>query len=300
MKLMIIGGGAIGLLTAAYLKQVIEEVTLCTRTKKQANEINEHGLTLINNNKKRNIAINSIDLNNAPLEEADVLIFTVKSYDLHHVLKQIEPQRRKHQSYLFLQNGMSHVEEANRLADIHIGFGTISHGAIRESLTNVRHTGIGELNWSYFQEESVALNKVMHTISQSDFPVKKEDDWQSLLWSKLLVNVCINPLTALTGVQNGELILSIELKQMMRAVFEEAFQLHPLQIGKEQHWQNVLNICEQTKENQSSMLVDIKAGRQTEVDSILGFLVRLSENLQVSIPIIHFLNKALINSEQNK
>ncbi|MDQ0206456.1 2-dehydropantoate 2-reductase [Alkalicoccobacillus murimartini] len=299
MKSMIIGGGSIGLLMAAYIHQAGVDVCLCTRTSKQADALNADGVTLHAEGITKNMSIHSIQLDQAPIEEADMLVFAVKSYDLHTVMKQIAPKLKQHQVLLFLQNGMTHVEEASQLENPSIGIGTLSHGALRESATVVRHTGVGELRWANYHKSSSFLTEMMTQMNQEDFVVKEENSWQEVLWSKLLVNVCINPLTALTGVKNGDILASVELKQMMRNVFEEAIQLHPRNPDYIIQWEKVLQVCKQTSQNQSSMLVDLRNKRRTERDSILGYLVRLAQSRNVSIPFIQFLDQAIREREHN-
>lgn len=299
MKIYVIGGGAIGLLVSAYLKKKNNEVTLCTRTKAQADQLNQQGLTLIRNDQSELIPIHSVTLKQAKVEEADVCLFAVKSYDLEPIMKEITSKRKKDQSYLFLQNGMTHVELASKLPDLTIAFATVSHGAVRLNQTTVQHTGVGEVNWAMYQQRTNYLTDWLRTLPSSEFPVYEHDKWEELLWSKLLVNVCINPITALTGIKNGELLESTELKQFMKCVFDEAFLLHPLQPDKERHWSQVLSVCKQTAENTSSMLVDIKHERQTEVDAILGYLLRIAKANGLSLPTISFLYQALINREQS-
>ncbi len=63
---------------------------------------------------------------------------------------------------------------------------------------------------------------------------------------KLVVNVCINPLTALLGVKNGELITNRFFYQMMEQVFQEVAFL--IRGEKEMVWQMVRNVCEGTSE----------------------------------------------------
>ncbi|WYP25071.1 2-dehydropantoate 2-reductase [Alkalihalobacillus sp. FSL W8-0930] len=299
MKIYIIGGGAIGLLVSAYLKKNNDAVTLCTRTKAQADQLNQKGLTLVRGDHSETIQLHSIQLDQANVEAADVCLFAVKSYDLDPILTNYFKRRGKHQSYLFLQNGMAHVETASELEEPTIAFATISHGAVRLDHTTVQHTGVGELNWAIYQERTTMLTQWLHSIQSLHFPVSEQGNWEDLLWSKLLVNACINPITALTGLKNGELIQSIELKRLMRSVFDEAFSLHPLQPDKEKYWSHVVSVCKRTAENTSSMLVDIKQERQTEVDAILGYLLRRAKAYGLSLPTISFLYQALNNREQS-
>ncbi|MFK3937043.1 2-dehydropantoate 2-reductase [Alkalihalobacillus sp. NPDC078783] len=299
MKIYVIGGGAIGLLVSAYLRKNNNEVTLCTRTEAQADLLKRKGLTLIRGDFSETIQIDSIQLNQAKVEEADVCVFAVKSYDLEPMMQEIVRKKKNDQSYLFLQNGMAHVEIASRLNDPTIAFATISHGAVRINQTTVQHTGVGELNWAMFQARSNTLTHWLHTIQSSEFPIFEKETWEELLWMKLVVNACINPITALIGKKNGELLESHELNHLMRSVFDEAISLHPLEPDMEKVWTHVLSVCKQTAENTSSMFIDIKQERQTEVDAILGYLLRRAQIVGRSLPTISFLYQALMNREQS-
>ncbi|WP_185971007.1 2-dehydropantoate 2-reductase [Alkalicoccobacillus porphyridii] len=299
MKMMIIGGGAMGLFLAAKLSQSDFDVTLCVRTKEQALALSREGLTLKDGSSSYQLPVKAKMTQEAPIEEADIIIVTVKSYSLTTLFAHLEPRLTKHQTILFMQNGMSHIELAENLAVETIGLGIMSHGAMRESETMVHHTGTGTFRWAQFKGAPDILDEVMNKIDRPGFEVYKEDDWYILLWSKLLANVCINPITALTGVRNGELLNSEELLHILREVFEEAMKLHPLPDHKEEYWKQVLQICEQTKNNQSSMLVDIRHHRQTEIESILGYVCNMAKAKHITLPMITFLYKAITEREQS-
>nr|WGD97257.1 ketopantoate reductase C-terminal domain-containing protein [Bacillus safensis] len=71
------------------------------------------------------------------------------------------------------------------------------------------------------------------------------DEWKKVLEEKLLVNVCINPLTALLHVKNGELIANPSYEYMMKCAFEEALSILGLP-EKERLWSHVVSICKKT------------------------------------------------------
>ena len=54
--------------------------------------------------------------------------------------------------------------------------------------------------------QSIHFKKIFRYFPVTYFPVQIETDWEEIMHKKLVVNVCINPLTALLGVKNGELI----------------------------------------------------------------------------------------------
>nr|MBR9646727.1 2-dehydropantoate 2-reductase [Streptococcus sp. 11-4097] len=79
--------------------------------------------------------------------------------------------------------------------------------------------------------------------------------------------VCINPLTALLQVQNGDLITNPFFYRLMEQVFQEVVFL--VKEEKEMVWKMVRHVCERTSHNTSSMLADVRANRQTEIGAIV-------------------------------
>ncbi len=55
-------------------------------------------------------------------------------------------------------------------------------------------------------EAHPAIGAIKEALKSADFKVEIVDDARSMVWSKLIVNAAINPLTALLKVPNGELL----------------------------------------------------------------------------------------------
>ena len=96
------------------------------------------------------------------------------------------------------------------------------------------------------------------------------------LIEKVAINCCINPLTAVHRVKNGELISETHGEQVTTVISEVSSVLDDLgyttlsiELG-----QRVYEVMTDTAENRSSMLNDVMAGRRTEADAIVGWLLR--------------------------
>jgi 2-dehydropantoate 2-reductase len=174
--------------------------------------------------------------------------------------------------------------------------GTTAHGANMLGPGRVKHAGhgttvIGELNG----EISDRINAVADLFKNANLaPVIISTNVMGLIWDKLLVNVGVNPLTAITGLRNGQLLDYPETEWIgCQAVLEGMKVAEALGIKLEipdavAHFKEV---CIGTAPNISSMLADVKNKRKTEISNINGAIVREAEKFNIDTPV----NKVLTN-----
>ncbi len=98
-------------------------------------------------------------------------------------------------------------------------------------------------------------------------------EWLPMLERKLLVNLCINPLTAVLGVNNGELLHNPYYFSLFKTVYQEGSAVLGMTNNAEV-WEDVKQVCKQTEANRSSMLNDLVQGMQTEVEAICGYVLK--------------------------
>ncbi|MCY8996125.1 2-dehydropantoate 2-reductase [Bacillus inaquosorum] len=293
MKIGIIGGGSVGLLCAYYLS-LHHEVTVVTRREEQAAAIQSEGIRLYKGGEEFRADCSADMRINSPF---DLLVVTVKQHQLQSVFPSLE--RIGKTNILFLQNGMGHIHDLKDWRAGHsIYVGIAEHGAVRKSDTAVEHTGFGAIKWSAFDDAEPDRLNVLLQHSHSDFPIHYETDWYRLLTGKLIVNACINPLTALLQVKNGELLTTPAYLAFMKLVFQEACRILRLE-NEEEAWERVRSVCGQTKENRSSMLVDVIEGRQTEADAIIGYLLKEARLQGLDAVHLEFLYGSIKALERN-
>ncbi|KAA0830773.1 2-dehydropantoate 2-reductase [Bacillus sp. AY2-1] len=287
MKIGIVGPGAIGLLYTFYLQKSNQNVTLFTRTAKQAEELNETGVTCIRDRTCETVYPSVLPIESIVAQNLDYIFIAVKQYHIDDILPFVEGAA----SLIFLQNGMSHLQKMLNIGCENIAVGIVEHGAKKEGGHIVHHTGVGVTKFGVVCGQSIHFESVFHSFPVSYFPVQIETDWKEIMHKKLVVNVCINPLTALLGVKNGELIKNRFFYQMMEQVFQEVAFL--IRGEKEMVWQMVRNVCEGTSRNTSSMLADVRANRQTEINAIVGYVLEEAKKQQRPVPTLQFLFDAI-------
>lgn len=284
MKIGIVGPGAVGLLFAFYLKKNGQDVTVFTRTEEQAEQLKQKGITCMREGKMETVSLNAMRLENMTDERMDYTFIAVKQYHLAHVLSFLTGQQR----LIFLQNGMSHLSIFQEIECEHVAIGIVEHGAKKENDYTVHHTGVGIMKFGVVRGGQERFAPLFSCFSPKLFPLRIETDWKRTLHDKLVVNVCINPLTALFGVRNGELLSNLFFYRAMKQVFEEvAFLIE--EEKKEELWQLVCHVCEKTSDNTSSMLADVKQNRKTEIDAIVGYAIEEAKKREKQVPTLQFL-----------
>ncbi|UOY93739.1 2-dehydropantoate 2-reductase [Ectobacillus sp. JY-23] len=286
MKIGIVGAGAVGLLFGFYLGKHAQ-VTMYTRTLKQADLIQEQGIVCYTSGKAETTAVKAKVLGEE-LPADEFLLVATKQYhitDLLPLLSECESKR-----IIFAQNGMGHLS-AMQTIQKSIAVAIVEHGAKKVSGNEVEHTGQGVTKFGIVQGDSMDFTSFLACFT-SAFTVLEELDWKQVMQHKLIVNACINPLTALYRVSNGELIYNAYFYQTMRQLFIEVLQLLDVQ-ESEFHWKRVCEVCEQTASNKSSMLTDVTSNRPTEIDAILGYLLQLPKAREVKAPLVSFLHKSI-------
>lgn len=123
---------------------------------------------------------------------------------------------------------------------------------------------------------------------------------------KLVINAVINPLTSLLDARNGSLLYNFALTRTMRLMIAEAAliirSLPELKgvpnvntrFSPERLETIVVSMANKTKDNISSMLADVRAGRQTEIEYINGYIVRRGEEIGVKCVVNYAIMQTVI------
>ncbi|KAF2184816.1 hypothetical protein K469DRAFT_727029 [Zopfia rhizophila CBS 207.26] len=118
-------------------------------------------------------------------------------------------------------------------------------------------------------------------------------DLLQLQLEKLAVNCIVNPLTVLLDARNGTILYNYYLTRTMRLLLSE-ISLVIRNLPELQYIPNVqqrfdpgrletmvVGVAHKTRDNISSMLADVRAGRQSEIDYINGWIVKRGEMMGV-------------------
>ncbi|MGB3259355.1 2-dehydropantoate 2-reductase [Paenisporosarcina sp.] len=285
MKVVIVGAGAIGLLIGSYASEQKHEVTYITRTTKQAENLNKEGITCIqpDGGIMKTKVFASTEFNQAPTDA--LWIIAVKYHHLSTLQVELNslPETT---ALLFIQNGIAHLQWIAQFKHHPIYIATIEHGAMKKDSTTVVHKGIGVTKIAPYIKNTSQLD---FTIFQSDsFQIELAEDAYGIVLRKAILNACINPITAILQIKNGDLLSNTHAFELMKTVFSELENVFP-EISNLLTFEEVKALCLKTSKNNSSMLQDRLNRRTTEIEPIVGALIQLAVGRKKDLPVLRTL-----------
>lgn len=188
---------------------------------------------------------------------------------------------------LTIQNGLGHQERfAAAVGADRVAVGVIYVGASLEH-GELRSTGPARLELGRARH----VEALARLLTEGGMSVEVVTDPWPAVWRKLVGNAAVNPVTAIVGCTNGALLDHPASRIVDRAAIETArvATAEGVAIDDEEAirlWRAMAGI---TAANPSSMLQDIRAGRQTEIEAITGEVVRRGAQRKVLTPVSMWL-----------
>jgi len=300
MKIVIIGPGAMGCLLAGYLAKSGQEVWLLDKpNQKRTERIAQDGIKIDGIGANYKIKVNATAKAD-DIKRPDLVIVCVKSHDTEAAIKHAKPCFSENTYVLTLQNGLGNTETIAEIAgENNVIAGVTSHGSTLLGEGHVRHCGKGETIIGRFQPSGKRQSKqwkiprrtledIADVLKDSGFPTKVSEKIKDIIWSKLIINVGINAITAITRLNNGRIIEYEGTRQVLKQSVLEASKVarrKKISLDYSDPVKKVESVCAATAANTSSMLQDVLKKKKTEVDFINGAIVREGEDLGVQTPV---------------
>ncbi|RTE07696.1 ketopantoate reductase family protein [Paenibacillus whitsoniae] len=315
MRMTIIGGGSLGLLFAAKLVPLCKGLTLIARTREQAETLAQGGIAIQEMSGERRIVSHtdiSIECYNGSADEtvqglrnADYVLLMLKQPAITEtLLARLQSELAPQACLICFQNGIGHEHKViGALGAGRVLFAVTTEGAKREGGTAVRHTGHGvtyiggltsEMNDNLLQRHC-SLKEVL---LQAGFQADLSKNMEERIWNKLAINCVINPLTAILKVTNGQLLDTAWTRSLMADLFRETSEVaeaYHVSLAQDL-WTTIVQVCQATSANHSSMLQDVLGGRPTEIDYLNGSLVSMAGKAGLALPnhnMVYRLVKAM-------
>lgn len=302
MKVLILGAGAIGSYFGGMLSKKYE-VTLIGR-EAHINAIKKNGLKITGKTNIRAYPKAFTDISES--DKSDLIILTVKSYDTKKAIIEAIPYI-KNSLVLSLQNGLNNEEIISKIIGENVIGGITSNGVTFVLPGEIYHAGvgetvIGELNFKITNR----IKKIQKMFNSVGINCKVSKNIIGEIWAKTIVNACINPITAIYRIKNGEILKNLKYLKILEEVCMEGIEVAKkanVKLPDCDILEKTKEIARKTANNKSSMLQDIEMGKKTEIDAINGAIVEIGKKFGVPTPVncrlIEFIKrKEKFNSQQ--
>jgi 2-dehydropantoate 2-reductase len=300
MNVGILGAGALGCTYGGYLFEAGETVHLIDVWDEHVEAINRDGLTITTDDDERVVPVTATT-DPGEVGAVDVLFVLVKATQTREALREAADLVDADTTVVTLQNGLRNVEViAEQVPERQIVSGStmvgatvVGPGAVR--VHRIADTVVGG-------SEANSIRTVVELLEAAPLPVSTVDDARAAIWSKQLVNVAVKPTAALTGLRNGALVASDDVLGVMEELLSETLAVASaagIEIDEERPLERVVDACERTSEKRSSMLVDIDAGRPTEIDHINGTVAEYGSRFGVATPYNELVTALVHGKEAN-
>ncbi|OGQ86909.1 MAG: hypothetical protein A2512_12395 [Deltaproteobacteria bacterium RIFOXYD12_FULL_56_24] len=288
----IVGPGALGCLLATVLCRISgEKIWVLDHDSQRAALLQHSGLVLERDGQIEHFSIQAT-ADPQRIGPVDLVLLCVKSPSLGQTLPSLLPLLTKNSLLLAWQNGIAHLPVLRReeLSGA-MGLAVTSLGAHLFGPGKVRFGGAGATSLGFLGEASPqarpALQGAAKLFRMAGLTVRVEADILPQVWNKLLINVGINALTAIYRCENGALLQKAEALGLLRAAVLEAasvakakgIAIAPDPVAR------TIAVCQATAGNISSMLQDVRAKRQTEIEAINGAVLEEALRLGIAAPV---------------
>jgi 2-dehydropantoate 2-reductase len=290
MRIAVLGAGAMGSVIGGLLARAGSEVTLVDVSKSTIDAINTNGLKI--EDKVGVIETVPLKATDQPGSAGmvDLLLVFVKCYHTEAAVTNALPMIGSHTTVLSLQNGWGNGPRIAKIAgDDKLLLGVCYHSATVVAPGHVLHAGkgmtfIGEVNGKM----SDRLARVAKEFTGAGIEVTSTPNVLKEIWSKLALNVCTLPTSALLRFYAPQLVQHDAMLDLMRSLLHEVVavaQAQGIALDFDERWEAITGLLKRCGPNaKSSMLQDVEKGRHTEIDVINGAIVEAGRRLNIATP----------------
>jgi len=289
-RFAVVGAGPVGCIVAAFLARGGNEVTLCDVVPALLSPALDPGITLEGaENFQQKVTRTCLAIDDLAQYDPEVIFITVKANALPLIASAIEGFYREGMYVISWQNGIDTELELTKAigkspvmrAVVNYGCGLVAPGHVRLPFHHPPH---------YLQEldpkSKGATVAIAAALSGCGLTTESTDQIISMVWRKGVLNACMNPVCAVTGLTMNRAMNDPIVFQTVNALVKECIQVaraNEINLGWD-FYPNAIEYMRKAGDHKPSMLMDIEATRRTEVDFINGKFVEYGQRAGVETP----------------
>jgi 2-dehydropantoate 2-reductase len=288
MRICVVGCGAVGSLFAANLAQLDDvEVWAYDASQAHVDAINANGLRLSGAGEVVGRLRATADASALP--SCDFGIVATKAMHTDAAIA-ATAHAFADGCVATVQNGLGNEEALARHVERVIRGTTFPAGKILEP-GHVQWDVKGDTTLGPY-DDRVALDiveRLADACTRGGMPTKAVQDARGPQWRKVIFNAATNPIGALTGLSHGRVCERPDLRALVSALVNEGKAVAAAQsIELDSDPEELIDHAAQKHvayDHKASMLQDVEARRQTEIDYLNGGIARFGRELGVATPL---------------
>lgn len=289
MRVCIVGCGAVGGLFAAHLSQLDDvDVWAFDVWSEHVRAINEHGLRVTGAGELVGRLRATSDPGEVPA--CDFGIVATKSMHTGEAVAAVAGAFVD-ASVCSVQNGVGNEEAIAEHVERVIRGTTFPAGKILAP---------GQIQWDVKGDTTIGpfeprpapieeVERLAESCTRAGMPTQAVADARGPQWRKLIFNAATNPIGALTGLTHGRVCADPALRALVSALVDEGKAVAAAQgIELDEDPETLIDYAARPDvayDHKASMLQDVEARRETEIDFLNGGVVRFGQAQRVATPL---------------
>jgi len=308
IRVAVVGAGAIGGIVAAFLARAGWDLEVVCKHRETAERAVSEGFHIFGVQREHRIPLRGVKEIQDLSGPKDVVFLATKANDAMEAGQALLPFLKESSVVVSLQNGvcedaLAEILGRNRVIGCVVAWGASMHGPGDLEITSGGEFVIGSLDG-----ESKARLPLIKQMLDTIAPTRISENIMGELYSKLIINSCINSLGVIAGKKLGELLAMKGARQVFTAIMREAMavaaamgiKVEPGGGGKLDYYRflegsGVLSRMKRDlliriigfkyRRIKSSSLQSLERGRKTEIDYLNGYICARGRKHGVSTPI---------------
>jgi 2-dehydropantoate 2-reductase len=234
----------------------------------------------------------------------DAVILAVKAWQVTEAAGSMLPLLTSATRVLPLENGVEATAQLQRIMGPHVPLmglcrivafvvspGCIRHGGLEPTIA------LGEPDGSALTENALALAEALKAAGVT---VQTPPDIQAALWEKLIFIAAVSGTGAVTRSTIGEVRACPPARELLRHLMEEVVAVAPsrgIRLPEDVIARTMAFVDDSPADGTASMQRDIAAGRPSELEAIIGAVVRFGDQAGVPTPAMDYVYASLLPQE---
>lgn len=289
MKVAVVGCGAMGSIYAGLLAAQGHEVVAIDRDAAHVAAMNTEGLRITGASGDRTVQLTAAS--QCPEEIVDLVVIAVKARHVRQAAVDARSLVGPETRVVTIQNGLGSAEQVARelgserlIVGVAQGFGASRPGPGHVHHNDMKLIRIGAQG----NCPHASVDAICRSWNDAGLATEAVDDILAVQWEKLICNVAYSAPCAITGLTVGEVMDDAHMAEVSRAAAVEAWHVAralEVAIEVEDPAQFVRDFAARMPAAKPSMLLDLEAGRLSEVDVINGAVPREAQKVGREAPV---------------